>query len=149
VSQKIEAFLGVARSVRRLFHQLRAAAEAAYDYEPGFTAAHRAVLESLATHGAETVPALARARLVARQHIQVLVNELEGFGFVVPTPNPAHKRSPLIALTPAGKKRFDAMRRAEHAYIARIELGLSERELARAGSDLERLSAALGRALER
>jgi DNA-binding MarR family transcriptional regulator len=137
------AFLRLAGSVRRLFHQLRALAEQAAPGEAGLGASHRAVLESLSLGGAQTVPALARARPVARQHIQVLVNELAELGLVLTRPNPAHKRSLLIELTPAGKRRFESIRAAESALLKRLELPLSARELEAVAERLESLSRAL------
>ena len=145
VTQEL-AFLHLASSVRRLFHQLRALAERAYPGEDGLGAPHRGVLESLFLGGAQTVPALARARPVARQHIQVLVNELAERGLVVARANPAHKRSLLIELTPAGKRRFEAIRAAERALLKRIELPFSARELETLAERLETLSRALAAA---
>jgi len=137
------AFLHLAGSVRQLFHQLRALAERASPGEDGLGASHRGVLESLFLGGAQTVPALARARPVARQHIQVLVNELAERGLVAARSNPAHKRSLLIELTPAGKRRFEAIRAAERTLLKRIELPLSARELETLAERLETLSRAL------
>src|SRR5262245_37877010 len=107
------AFEALVRAVRLTFHELRAAAEALHDDPDGLTPAHRGVLESLHRGGPSTVPALARSRPVSRQHIQVLVNRLLELGFVATRANPAHERSALVALTPAGRKRFEAMLRRE------------------------------------
>jgi len=63
----------------------------------------RAVLEYLANHQPSTVPAIARSRGVSRQHIQTIANALASSGLVTLQPNPAHKRSPLLALTKAGR----------------------------------------------
>lgn len=148
MTQREAAFLAVAARVRRLFHQLRAVAEVITPPSEGLTASHRAVLESLATSGPQTVPALARARPVARQHIQVLVNDLLRMGFVETRANPAHKRSPLIALTPSGSRRFDAIRRAESRALETIRLSLSASRLAALAGDLEVVSEDLSRWLE-
>jgi DNA-binding MarR family transcriptional regulator len=137
------ALLHLAGSVRQLFHQLRALAERADPGRDGLGASHRGVLESLFLGGAQTVPALARARPVARQHIQVLVNELAERGLVVTRSNPAHKRSLLIELTPAGKRRFEAIRAAERALLKRLELPQSARELETLAERLESLSRTL------
>lgn len=134
------AFLRVGGAVRHLFHQLRAVAEVATPAKDGFTISHRAVLESLTTQGMQTVPALARSRPVARQHMQVLVNDLLAWGLVETRPNPAHKRSPLVALTARGAKRFDAIRRAESRVLDTLHLSLPVTELARLADGLETLS---------
>ncbi|MGB7877459.1 MAG: MarR family transcriptional regulator [Ilumatobacteraceae bacterium] len=62
----------------------------------------RAVLEHLSHHGATTVPDIARARGVSRQHIQTIVNSLSERDLVTTEPNPSHRRSHRIALTPSG-----------------------------------------------
>ncbi len=126
--------------MRHLFHLLRAVAEAATPANEGFTASHRAVLESLVTLGPQTVPALARARPVARQHIQVLVNDLLTWELVETRPNPAHKRSPLITLTPTGQQKFDAIRAAEKAVLRTLDLSVPANRMAAAAEDLEALS---------
>lgn len=138
-----EAFLRVAAAIRHLFHQLRALAESAMPPLEGFTASHRAVLESLALQGPQTVPALARARPVARQHIQVLINELLDMGLVETIANPAHKRSPLARLTAAGKRRFEEIRDAERALLRRAKLPIAGADLRRLGDELELLSSGL------
>ena len=137
------AFLRLGGTVRHLFHQLRAVAEAATPTKEGFTVSHRAVLESLATHGAQTVPALARARPVARQHIQVLVNDLVEWGLVETRPNPAHKRSPLVALTVLGTRRFDAIRRAESRVLESLHLTIPASKLAQLADGLDAVSSDL------
>ncbi len=105
-----------------LFHELRATADSLHDDPDGLSAGHRGVLESLRREGARTVPDLARARPVSRQHIQVLVNRLLELELVVTTPNPAHRGSPLVALTPAGRRRFTAMVARERDAFAHAKL---------------------------
>ena len=61
-------------------------------------------LHSLAVEGAQTVPQLARARPVSRQHIQVIANEASADGLIEFIDNPAHKRSKLLRLTKKGRK---------------------------------------------
>jgi DNA-binding MarR family transcriptional regulator len=136
------AFLRISNVVRRLFHQLRAVSELASPAADGFTVSHRAVLESLYA-GPQTVPALAKARPVARQHIQVLVNKLLELGLVETLANPAHRRSQLVALTSAGKRRFEAIRKAERALLRRAKLPLSAAELLELARRLELLSEGL------
>ena len=52
--------------------------------------------------GPQTVPAMERARLVTRQHIQTILNELLERKLVETQDNPAHKSSPLIMLSAEG-----------------------------------------------
>lgn len=134
-----EAFECLAREVRLTFHALRAAAEALHDDADGLTPAHRGVLESLHRDGPRTVPALARARPVSRQHIQVLVNRLLELGLVETAANPTHERSSLIALTPAGAKRFEAMQRRERRAFGQAKLPVSETRMNETAETLRRL----------
>src|SRR5215203_1468558 len=125
-AKKTAAFERLAREVRLAFHELRAAAEALQHDPEGLTAGHRGVLESLTRDGPRTVPALARARPVSRQHIQVLVNRLLELGLVETRQNPAHERSSLVALTPAGARRFEAMHRRERQAFDGAQFPVSE-----------------------
>jgi DNA-binding MarR family transcriptional regulator len=145
MSNDQQAFLRVADAVRQLFHQLRALAEVA---NPGVNVSHRGVMQSLTQAGPRSVPTLARERPVARQHIQTLMNELLELGLVEALPNPAHKRSPLFDLTPAGRKRFEALRRSEQRMLAKLDLPFTARELTQLATGLERLQDALTDVLE-
>lgn len=124
-----EAFEALGREVRGLFHQLRATGEAIHAAHDALPVSQRAVLESLHRDGPATVPALARARPVSRQHIQVLVNALLEAGLVEAAENPGHRRSPQIALTAAGRRRFEAMRARERRALAGQPLPVSAAEL--------------------
>jgi DNA-binding MarR family transcriptional regulator len=138
-SPRTRAFEALTREVRLTFHQLRAAAETLAANEDGLTAAHRGVLESLQHGGPRTVPALARSRPVSRQHIQTLVNRLLALNLVETQANPAHRRSPLVRLTAAGKKRFDQMQRRERRAVERSKLPVSEARLREAAETLRTL----------
>jgi DNA-binding MarR family transcriptional regulator len=129
------AFEELSREVRLLFHQLRATAERLHQDER-LSVAHRGVLESLLRGGAQTVPALARARPVSRQHIQVLVNRLLDLGLVETRENPASRRSPLVDLTPAGRKKIGAMLQREQRALASGALPITERRLRTAAETL-------------
>lgn len=78
----------------------------------------RAVLEFLEAGGGSAVPDIARARGVSRQHIQTIVNGLLDRGLVGTTENPAHRRSPIVELTPAGRTLIEEMLRREQRYLA-------------------------------
>jgi DNA-binding MarR family transcriptional regulator len=67
------------------------------------------LLRSLNENGPQTVPELARARPVARQHIQRMANEMAAQGLVEFAANPAHKRSRLLAITPEGARLYEAL----------------------------------------
>ncbi|MHA1189993.1 MAG: MarR family winged helix-turn-helix transcriptional regulator [Alphaproteobacteria bacterium] len=108
------------------------------------SAAMRAVLERLARGGPQTVPAMARTRNVSRQHIQKLVDALGEAALVDLEPNPAHKRSPLVKLTPEGQEIFATIEAREAAVITRLTEALADRDLGGTARTLRALSAALG-----
>jgi len=137
--QRDEPFIKLAAEVRKLFHQLAATVEALHVDLDGITASHRAVLESLYRGGDQTVPALARSRPVSRQHIQTLVNALETRKLVEAIANPAHLRSPLIRITPAGRACFEEMRSRERALLTSKRSPVTVTELESATDILRRL----------
>jgi DNA-binding MarR family transcriptional regulator len=69
------------------------------------------VLRSLALEGAQTVPEIARARPISRQHCQTIVNGLTAQGFVELIANPRHKRSRLVRITKRGRAHLDSLTR--------------------------------------
>lgn len=69
--------------------------------EVGQTAARWHVL-SAASEAPQTVPAIARRLGLTRQSVQRVVHDLCDAGLVELRTNPAHARSPLVALTAAG-----------------------------------------------
>ncbi|MBI3926875.1 MAG: MarR family transcriptional regulator [Armatimonadetes bacterium] len=63
-------------------------------------------LRSLALLGPLTVPQIAQMRPTSRQRMQRLADELAAEGLVEFTPNPKHRRSRLVRLTPRGEARY-------------------------------------------
>jgi len=106
--------------IRRLFQQLRSASDNLLA-GMGINASQRAVLEFLAARPAHSVPQIAQELTVTRQHIQVLVNELLSLKLLKTLPNPAHKRSPLIAITERGSRLFTVIRKKEAQLLASLE----------------------------
>jgi len=82
---------------------------------------------------------------VSRQHIQALVNELAADGLVALADNPAHKRSHLVRLTPAGTALVDDMRRRETALLRRLDPEATVAEVAEASRTLRRVREAIER----
>jgi DNA-binding MarR family transcriptional regulator len=111
-----------------LFHRLRAVAEEVHG-QGEMTAGKRGILKDLARLGPQTVPQMARARLVSRQHIQLLINMLETEGYVQWVENPAHKRSLLVRLTPEGEALFQTMRQQEAERLSALEIDIEEKDL--------------------
>ena len=109
----------ILRNVRPLVLNSARVVEAALG-PVGVSVGMRAVLEVLAEDGPATVPAIGERLDLARQGIQRHVNELTAAGYAEARPNPAHRRSVLIALTPAGAALFDRIRRDELGRLGRM-----------------------------
>jgi DNA-binding MarR family transcriptional regulator len=69
------------------------------------------LMKSLDQQGPQTIPELARARPVSRQHIRALAQSLIRRGWIASVPNPAHRRSFLLQLTPGGRQALETMDR--------------------------------------
>lgn len=124
--------------IRRLF---RAMGQASTDSiaNLGVTAADRAVMEFLYRDGPLSVPEIAKRYQVSRQHVQVTVNPLIDKKMLVAKPNPRHKRSPLIALSPKGKTLFAKIRARDERIVERMFSGISDRDRSTTRRTLERL----------
>lgn len=140
MDREIEALLN---EVRLLFHRAVQVGEGLHAREP-VTLGMRAVLEYLLLNGPATVPQIARRRLVTRQHIQTLVNQLLEQELVARAPNEAHRRSSLVALTPAGRRLIERMRSREARLYARAAADLDRRSVGAATRTLADVRAALG-----
>lgn len=114
--------------VRHLFQVLKALADALHR-DAGLNASTRAAMEALAD-GPRTVPDIARRKSVTRQHIQLLVDELATADLVELRANPAHLRSPLVALTRKGEAVFAGVRKREAPLLDRLASGLDTRKTA-------------------
>jgi len=147
-----DAVLELFSEVRSLFHRGRALMDELHGMGES-SAGQRAVLESIARRGPQTVPQLARARPVSRQHIQALVNALQERALVRLVPNPAHKRSHLVELTRKGATLLGEMQRRERSLLRRLDLGISPAELRKATAVLaelrRRLEAGVGDRFDR
>jgi DNA-binding MarR family transcriptional regulator len=100
------------------------------------TAGKRGVLKGLDRLGPQTVPQMARARPVSRQHIQTLVNQLAAEGHLELVENPAHRRSHLVRLTPQGKGLVDSMSRREEKVLTRLKFDIPDKDLRAAAAVL-------------
>jgi DNA-binding MarR family transcriptional regulator len=114
--------------IRHLFQVLKTLADSVHR-DAGLNASTRAVLEALAD-GPRTVPDIARRKSVTRQHIQSLVDELASADLVELRANPAHLRSPLVALARKGEAVYAGMRKREAPLLDRLAAGLDARKTA-------------------
>ncbi|NLG23613.1 MAG: winged helix-turn-helix transcriptional regulator [Actinomycetales bacterium] len=103
----------------------------------------RAVLERVHTDGAQTVPAIARSLYVTRQGVQSMVDRAKELGLLETRANPVHRRSHLVALTPAGTRLFDTVHAAELARLDTVATGLDPADVAAAVRVLDQVVAAL------
>jgi DNA-binding MarR family transcriptional regulator len=111
-----------------LNHRLQWVAEQMYG-DDGRRATRRGLLRGLARYGAQTVPALARARSVTRQNVQPVVDALLAEGLVVLADNPAHARSPLVTITARGARLVRLWDVADARVLAAVGRGLSAADL--------------------
>jgi DNA-binding MarR family transcriptional regulator len=114
--------------VRLVYHRIVEVAEQLHRSE-AVTLGMRAVLEYLLKSGPTTVPDIARARFVTRQHIQKLVNALLEEDLVRLEKNPLHRRSSLVALTEQGERVVLRMRRREAAYFEKTEIDVTQEKI--------------------
>jgi DNA-binding MarR family transcriptional regulator len=123
---------------RRLFQRLRATSDQLLE-NSGINSSQRAVLEFLCQAQPQSVPRMARARSVSRQHVQVVINQLNELQLVEAVHNPSHKRSPLFQLTENGKVLFNAIHEKELAFLSRIELEFTSHDLVTSITTLKRI----------
>jgi DNA-binding MarR family transcriptional regulator len=123
-------------------HRVAEVSEELHAEEP-VSVSMRAVLEFLLRNSDSSVPTIARSRHVSRQLIQLLVNALLEQELVELRDNPAHRRSPLIALTPAGEKLIRRMRSREARFFEAMSRNLSEARIAAATRTLRAIRAEL------
>lgn len=126
----------------RLFHRLRVLARRVHGQGEA-SAGRRGVLRSLRDGGPQTVPEMARARPVSRQHIQALVDRLRADGLVALHANPAHRRSHRVALAAKGRRLLEAMEARERRLLAGLGLEVSAGALAEAAKTLRAAREAL------
>jgi DNA-binding MarR family transcriptional regulator len=124
--------------IRRLFRAMSQEADR-YLHQLGLSAADRAVMEFLYPDSELTVPAIADRYNVSRQHVQVTVNGLLKKSVLSTRPNPKHKRSLLVYLTPHGRKVFSDIRGIESAVVDRLFADISDQALETTHHSLELL----------
>ncbi|MEZ6022407.1 MAG: MarR family transcriptional regulator [Hyphomonadaceae bacterium] len=125
-----EAVLDFSVAVIEFYFRIEAVTQAA----AGFAQAggEWGVLRTLAKDGPQTVPDIARARPVSRQHCQTICNALHEQGLVAFVDNPKHKRSKLVQVTDKGRARFAAMREQFLAAAAVYAPNFTAEEIAAA-----------------
>lgn len=82
------------------------------------------VIKALHQLGPRTVPQLATAQGVSRQHIQSVINELMGQNLVESGDNPKHKRSHLMHLTDAGRTMAEYLDEGRRRLLDSLDPGI-------------------------
>ena len=81
-----------------------------------------------AADGRLSMGELSECLLVSNGNVTGVVNRLAGQGYVIRSAAPHDRRSQLVKLSPAGRRHFDAMRRAHESWIEELLAPLSETE---------------------
>ncbi len=126
----------------QLVRRLRGVAEHV-DSRGTLSGGRRGVLTELERSGPRTVPQVARARSVTRQHVQALVNALAREGLVEFADNPEHRRSRLVRLTPAGRAWLAESAERGCSLLRRLELDAADEEVRAATGVLRQVGRAL------
>ncbi|MFN3688062.1 MarR family winged helix-turn-helix transcriptional regulator [Salinarimonas sp.] len=87
-----------------------------------------------------TMSQLSRMLLVSNGNATALIDRLEQDGLVRRMPSPSDRRSILVALTPLGTSRFEALAAEHEAEVARLFAPLSDADLDRLADILRRLA---------
>lgn len=119
----------LAGAIHEAHYELAAASDRLHS-ESGVTAAMRDVLLMLGTPGEHSVPTIARARGVSRQHIQRVTNSLADLGLVGFVANPYDARTAYVELTDEGSELVAEIERAERLVFSRIARNLDTASLA-------------------
>ncbi|UCF19149.1 MAG: MarR family transcriptional regulator [Gemmatimonadota bacterium] len=125
-----------------LIRRLRERAEAK-EVRDRLSRGRRDLLCELARSRPRTVPQLARARAVSRQHIQAQVNALAEAGYLEFFRNPAHRRSPLIRLTDMGRRLVGTLERRGAGVLSGLAVEVCAEEFRQAVGTLQAVRAAL------
>jgi DNA-binding MarR family transcriptional regulator len=97
------------------------------------------LLVDLARTGPQTVPNMARARAVSRQHVQALVDRFRARGLVELAENPNHRRSRLVRLTRNGRAQVKSMLQRETAALRSLGLAIPPQQIRSAARALQTL----------
>ncbi len=111
-----------------LSQSLRSAADRLH-HSDAIGVGKRLVIRTLYHLGAQTVPQLARAQSVSRQHIQSVMNNLMEQKLVEPSPNPNHKRSHLTSLTDTGKALVETLHERRSRFLRSLDIQIPEPEV--------------------
>lgn len=130
MGNKSDAAQNLFDEIRKINNRLRWLGDTLH-VDLGVTAPKRSLLLTIDREGPQTVPDLARERLVSRQVVQTQVNDLLEDQLLKVRPNPKHRRSTLLALTPKGRALIRKMTQREAALIEKADDAPSAQDLTR------------------
>ncbi len=107
---------------------------------PGMLPGTYKVLSALHRLGPTTLSTVAEHLSADKGLISRSISELEGLGFLERTPDPADRRSRLIALTPLGQERLEAARAPHSGRLAAALVDWSVDDIRHATSLLHALA---------
>ncbi len=87
-----------------------------------------------------TAPGIARQMGITRQAVQRIANRLIAEDLLQALPNPAHKRSPLLAPTAEGRSAIARIQPGQAAYSSRLIEAFGRLEFQALISELDRMS---------
>ncbi|MDX1491132.1 MAG: MarR family transcriptional regulator [Pseudohongiellaceae bacterium] len=106
----------------------------------GLTSARWKVIGVVAlANSGVTVPGIARVLGQSRQAVQRIADVMEQDGLIAYSPNPDHKRSVLISLTPQGQEVYTALREVQDPWAIESTEDISEEQLESALNLVRRL----------
>jgi DNA-binding MarR family transcriptional regulator len=111
-----------------LFFRARAIGDRMFS-RVGQTAGKVSLMRSVYEEGPQGVAQIARARPVARQGVQRMADELAADGLVEFAANPAHLRSRLVRLTPAGRKLLESIEGGVALWPRDLRAEFNQREV--------------------
>ncbi len=91
----------------------------------------------------QTASGISRQMGISRQAVQRVANHLLAECLLASSANPAHKRAPLLAATPAGRDAVKRIAPEQTAFSQRIVKAFGRAKLQSLISELQRLSAVL------
>ena len=136
----LQAVLDASADLIRRLRLVTAGGQVRGELSPG----RLGILRDLERRGPQTVPQLARARSVSRQHVQVLVNPLAEEGFVEFMENPVHRRSRLVRLAAKGKEFLEAGNQREAKMFADLVIDVGDEDMRSTAKVLRAVREALG-----
>lgn len=106
----------------------------------GLSVAEWRVLAHLAMMGEQTASTVSAAAYVERSEVSRAVVTLTAAGLLEQRPNPANQKSRLLAVSPAGRERFDRMRQDRRHVFSELMAEFTEDEAAAFDAALLRLA---------